>query len=43
MSTGMCAKDGVVKGHTAIKCMAFDPTGTLLWTGDEKVENIVLP
>ncbi|XP_065659902.1 WD repeat-containing protein 13 isoform X2 [Hydra vulgaris] len=35
-STGMYAKDGVVKGHTAIKCMAFDPTGTLLWTGDEK-------
>jgi len=36
VSTGKCAKDGVAKANAAVKCMEFNPAGTLLWTGDEK-------
>ncbi|XP_057311161.1 WD repeat-containing protein 13-like [Hydractinia symbiolongicarpus] len=36
MSTGKCTKDGVAKGTTSIRCLEFDLSGTLLWTGDEK-------
>ena len=38
MSTGKCVKDGISKGTIPIKCLEFDSSGTLLWTGDEKVE-----
>ena len=41
MSTGKCIKDGIAKGTTAIKCIEFDSSSTLLWTGDEKVVIIV--
>ena len=37
MSTGKCTKDGTSKGASAIRCLEFDPSGTLLWAGDEKV------
>ena len=41
MSTGKCIKDGIAKGTTAIKCIEFDSSSTLLWTGDEKVVVII--
>jgi hypothetical protein len=37
MSTGKCTKDGVMKGTAPIRCLEFDPSGTLLWAGDDKV------
>ena len=37
VSTGKCAKDGVARANASVKCMEFNPSGTLLWTGDEKV------
>lgn len=36
VSTGKCTKDGVSKGFAAIRCLEFDPSGTLLWAGDDK-------
>lgn len=36
MSTGKCTKDGSSKGTAAIRCLEFDPSGTLLWAGDDK-------
>jgi len=36
MSTGKCIKGGIAKGTASIKCLEFDPSGSLLWTGDEK-------
>jgi len=36
MSTGKCTKGGIAKGTAKILCMEFDPTGSILWSGDVK-------
>ncbi|XP_077979808.1 WD repeat-containing protein 13-like isoform X2 [Glandiceps talaboti] len=36
VSTGKCVKGGQCKASGKVLCMSFDPTGKLLWTGDDK-------